>query len=391
MDHETIIAAIDRSGIRGNDYRAARLLLDRVSNQWTVYLDQETACWITGVQTWAAARRVLNRLKDVGLIALHTNSCAYVTFICRAPADHSRAESAREEAPEPSPETPDRAELARQRANSARGDEATRAGTARHRAPAGLNRAESARQRADSARPLIGLTNTGGLGGRDNPTQPSPEGGPGETGPEPAPSADDQARSYALLTDPDVGASDQLAAELALRYPFEQVRRQVFRYLRDLGEDKVHSVGVLRSRLQRRLPATITDRDRASDLWQRHSMPSDANPYQPAEYDDPEPEQPPAQPEPPAPEPGTPAAYWAELLVFEAAAARVGGNGHLLQGSTVVGYDAAANAFEVALADATRLDWARSKLSRSVGRTLSMITRRDAVVWFVAAATAEGD
>ncbi len=242
--------------------------------------------------------------------------------------------------------------------------------------------------RADSARPLIGLTNTGGLGGRDNPTQPALEGGPGETGPDPTPSAAEQERSYALLTDPDVGASDQLAAELALRYPFEQVRRQVFRYLRDFADDRVHSVGVLRSRLQRRLPATITDRDRASELWQRHSAPDDANPYQHADYDGPDEDQADPLPEPPRPEPGTPAAHWAELIAFETASGRVGGNGHLLSGSTVVGYDQDANAFQVALADATRLDWARSKLARSVERTLRVVTGRDAVVQFVAAVTA---
>lgn len=241
MDYATILDTIENSLLSAAEYRLARRLLDGVSNQWTVYLTREQACTLCGTETWAGARKMLNRLADAGIIQLHTNNCAYITFLDRAEMgtscsqnDAQRAETTRPELTEP-------------RQNDA---------------PARQNDAK----RAEMARPLIGRL--GRKVGRDTGTNlPTLEGGLGETAPEPA----DAARSAALLV--DVGLAEGLAIDLARRHPFEEIRRQVFQYARDLEKqhgNKPEGPGVIPGRLKRHHPAKIEESDLATPLWQRH-------------------------------------------------------------------------------------------------------------------------
>lgn len=82
----------------------------------------------------------------------------------------------------------------------------------------------------------------------------------------------------ALLTDPDVRLDAGTAADLAARYPFEEVRRQVFRLVRDLAAGKVKHPNAIKARLAKRFAATITEQDRASPLWARHATAEDQPP-----------------------------------------------------------------------------------------------------------------
>jgi hypothetical protein len=82
----------------------------------------------------------------------------------------------------------------------------------------------------------------------------------------------------ALLMDPDVGLDQTLAITLAQTYPFEQIRRQVFRLVRDRAAGKVKSPGAITARLARSFAATITEQDRASPLWARHATADDQPP-----------------------------------------------------------------------------------------------------------------
>lgn len=105
--------------------------------------------------------------------------------------------------------------------------------------------------------------------GKDDPTLPPYLEGSGEPT---APPTTEQARSLALLTDPDVGCSPAFAADLAASYSFEQILRQVMRAARELNQPKppIVSFGIIRSRLERRAAASILPADRETALWQRH-------------------------------------------------------------------------------------------------------------------------
>ena len=80
MNYPTILAAIERADLTCAEYRLARRLLDRCSNQWTVHLSSEEACEVCGVVSWPGAKKLLNKLKACGLIRVHTNNYAYIAF-----------------------------------------------------------------------------------------------------------------------------------------------------------------------------------------------------------------------------------------------------------------------------------------------------------------------
>lgn len=281
MDAQRLLNRIEELGITGKSYALARRLLDRASNQWTVFLSREEACELCEVTNWASARRSLNRLQDAGLIGLHTNMQAYVYFL------------------EPPDEAPDAAESARLRAPTAREEADDLTEARRNCAPARTNcadRALTARQRAVSAHSQgLGSTRDWDWEGISHPL-PDPvvlEGGAGETAPDvpevrdsaqkrrgtpaAAISPAEQARSVRLLTDPEVGLGEQVALQTAERFPFRELRRQVFRYLRDRDDGKARSPGCIpqRAAQPKRFPATITEADRLTALWQRHADEAD--------------------------------------------------------------------------------------------------------------------
>ena len=187
MDYARILQHIDDTDLTLREYRAARRLLDRASDQGTVYLDQQQTCDLFGTGTWGDARRILYALKTKGLITCTTNGAAYVKFLAEpAPA---RAETAQP-----------RAEIAHQCADSARP-------------------AAPYKELNTAIRQAIQIH-------ADCQPDSQPEEGLGETSRiDPA----EQARSQALLTDPAIGCDPRLAAALAAAHPFGEIRRQVFR------------------------------------------------------------------------------------------------------------------------------------------------------------------
>lgn len=275
MDYDSVLSHIETSDLTGVEYRTARRLLDRASNQWTVLLSREEACDVCGVSDWGAARKSLKRLEEKGVIAVHTNNLAYVRLFDRAPDASTRAETARQRA-----ETT-REDLTEPRQNCA---------PARRN---GANRVKTARQRAV----LDGLPRDQGSPrdweGGDLPSLPSPivlEGGAGETAESASGEAAsapkrrgtpvdpaDAVRSVGLLTDPEVGLSDHVAVQVAEKYTWEEVRRAVFRFVRDRRDGKANGPGCLPHRLAKpeRFPSTISGEDLESDLWQRHHTPEE--------------------------------------------------------------------------------------------------------------------
>lgn len=133
---------------------------------------------------------------------------------------------------------------------------------------------------------------TGKAGKEVVPTYlPAVEGVQGEPqAPTDAPLTDAE-RSIDLLTDPAVGCTVDFATKLAAKHPFAQIRLQVFQALRQMKEPetKVKGIGVIKHRLEINAPATVTDADRASALWQRHQTADEGEAerrrkYIPAEY-----------------------------------------------------------------------------------------------------------
>jgi hypothetical protein len=87
---------------------------------------------------------------------------------------------------------------------------------------------------------------------------------------------DDQRRTVALLTDPEVGMDEVTAMKLAQKYSFGFVRANAFAVLEDLRAGKVQKIYVLPSRLSRGGMPKITEMDRQSALWKRHADEGDA-------------------------------------------------------------------------------------------------------------------
>ena len=248
VDYVGILANIESADLSLREYRAARRMLDRVSDQGTLYLERDEACAIFGTGTWNDARRILGELRKAGVIECHTNNRAYVIFC--AESAHPRADSAQSEAP---------------------AEEGQCAESAHPRAETAHPRADSAHRYAESARANRQANRQANHTPLDS-LPSKPEEGLGET---PAPDEAQQARSRALLTDPDIRLDQELAKVLAAKYPFDEIRRQVFRLVRDLGTGKVKHPNAIKARLAKRFAATITDQDRASPLWARHATAAD--------------------------------------------------------------------------------------------------------------------
>ena len=95
-----------------------------------------------------------------------------------------------------------------------------------------------------------------------------------ETPSESAFSQEEQERTFALLTDPEVGIHPPVASGMAQKHAFEWIRRQVFAWRRDIRRGKMHHTGALVYRINNDFYAReLTTEDKQSDLYQRHADP----------------------------------------------------------------------------------------------------------------------
>lgn len=80
-----------------------------------------------------------------------------------------------------------------------------------------------------------------------------------------------QQRAFALLTDGEIGLDAGTAATLATRHTWEELRGQVFRFVRDRAAGTVRSPAIIATRLKRAYPpGPVLAEDRTTDLWRRH-------------------------------------------------------------------------------------------------------------------------
>ena len=216
---------------------------------------------ICGVRNRGSVWKYLGALKAANIIHYSTNERVDVSFEAWRTRRNERVD-----APKP----------ARGRANSDTADHEARAETGastrqfEHDEDATcrnwrVHALKLARGRASLDTPI------GWLVGID-PTTPSDESldQPNQK-PVSAADEDEQARNLALLTDPEVGLGQQQAERLAAQHRFDWLLRQVFAWREDMASGRVTTPGALVSRLDRAFaPGDLTERDRASPLYQRH-------------------------------------------------------------------------------------------------------------------------
>ena len=261
-----ILAAIRAANLPAPVYRTAREILDRTGSNGYARLTYDEALAIVQTEKPETLRGHLAQLQRAGLLTYRRNAAVHVMWHPQtARVDIHGA----------------RLDIQNAREDCADGE----SGSSNLYTQA--NNLYTQPRAARGVRTLpVGKVTTGTTGkvGISLPTYlPVVEGVQGET-------LTDQERSLALLTDPAVGVTGELLKIVAL-YPFEQIRLQVFQALRQMAEKRVKSIGVIRHRLEVSAAATVTDADRASDLWLRHETEDEAHAerrrkYCPPEYAD---------------------------------------------------------------------------------------------------------
>ena len=89
-------------------------------------------------------------------------------------------------------------------------------------------------------------------------------------------SQEEQARTFALLTDPEVGIHKHVARGMAQEHSFEWIRRQIFAWREDIRNGKMHNTGALVHRINNEFYAReLTTEDQHSALYRRHPGPFD--------------------------------------------------------------------------------------------------------------------
>lgn len=85
------------------------------------------------------------------------------------------------------------------------------------------------------------------------------------------PDTEEQTRSVVLLTDPEIGLSEEMARGLAASHQFDWLERHAYAYLRDLATGRAQGTGALVNRIRQGWRSgELTDEDRTSELYARH-------------------------------------------------------------------------------------------------------------------------
>lgn len=232
---------------------ALRLLRIAHPENGHVAISKQEACELAGGIVWGSLQRQLGQLAKAHLIHYSTNGdglvyCTFKAFVLHANAKNSTSNVEQIDVADQEREAPARLDRRLNAKNSTSNVD-------------GIDATSHAR-----ALDLDLDLNTGKkVGRKDLPTY-LPSGGAGDGGPDP----DEQARSVALLTDPDVGMWEQTARQLAARYPFENILRHVMHWAYQFGQGDVTSAMVLEARLARAQGPPIGPGARASPLYRRH-------------------------------------------------------------------------------------------------------------------------
>lgn len=270
-EFEAAWAVIESADISAQEYRAAiRMLKIARDNNGHFWLSREDACELCGV-SWPSVCRMLRNLTAAGVLRHHTNNMAYIIFTQWAAP---RTACASENMPCFSTRT-----AGFEDDDDAQGDEQPdgpeNMGRASENMPCAQNTPD-ARGKTWGARPKVGR-----IGGIYSPTPneetylptlPRPDEPPTHdpTPPEEQPLPEEQRRNYELLTDPEVGIDKRSARRFASTWHWPALLAVVCKWRRDADDGQVEGNGALHYRLRQGYGATLTPRDRASPLYQRH-------------------------------------------------------------------------------------------------------------------------
>jgi len=261
-DLAAVVCAIDAADLTATAYRTAVRLALRADDDRQLSLSHDELLELVGTQSAGTARSHLISLQNAGLIWYRRAATVQVVF-----AQRSERALSDQNARSAITSTDTQRALSDQNARSAiilqRGRDAERALSDQNARSTIKARAERS-ERALSARPIT--TNNihvgrevGRYSNKNLPTY--------------LPANPEQARTYRLLTDAEVGMDEPTAAKLSGEYVFEQVLANVMAVLAEIksgGAGAPRTIYVLPQRLLRRGTPRLTDADRASELYRRH-------------------------------------------------------------------------------------------------------------------------
>lgn len=242
-DLAAVVCAIDAADLTATAYRTAVRLALRADDDRQLSLSHGELLELVGTQSDGTARSHLISLQSAGLIWYRRAATVQVVFVQRS----ERALSDQN---------------ARSAIISQHGRDAERALSDQDARSAIRTRAERSK-RALSAQSIttnnIHSREVGRYGNKNLPTY--------------LPANPEQAKTYRLLTDTEVGMDEPTAAKLSQQYLFEVVLANVMAVLAEIksgGAGSARSVYVLPQRLKRGGRPPLTDADRASELYRRH-------------------------------------------------------------------------------------------------------------------------
>lgn len=256
------ITAIESADLPAPQYRTA-IRLAQLCADGPVALSYDDALQICGTDSDHTVRGHLAGLHRAGLINYKRNHAVHVWWTAGEESDRPARESRVQRAPIDDNLIATRADRAPGDHEDADDDERRAVDDQIARTAIKSRAGRANRALDDQPKGYPRQSTTGRQAGY--PGLPEPSGSARG-----APSAAEQSRTVALLTDDEVGIDGELARRIAAEFPFEQVLRQVFRLRHDMAQGKVRSPGALLTRLREGYGARITDADKRSGLYQRH-------------------------------------------------------------------------------------------------------------------------
>jgi hypothetical protein len=275
-----IVNRIEDAELDAATYRTARRLLDRAdAATGALRLTHEELRTLAGTDADATARRHLIKLQGLGIIAYRRNSVVDVWFAdwlsdnvingdheC-APVrdgDHHMINVITTRSPSRTGDQPE----VRDGDHQARRLITTRAPVR------SLPHTHASAYGFSSLVSSLPTPNERELTNEPEPPEP-------QNDPEPPPLAipeEEQQRSLALLTDPDVGLDRRTAVQFAAQYEFSYLLTHVCVWRRELDGGKVRGNGALRTRIRKGFGGALSKTDRASPLFVRHATADEREP-----------------------------------------------------------------------------------------------------------------
>jgi len=261
-DLAAVVCAIDAADLTATAYRTAVRLALRADDDRQLSLSHGELLELVGTQSDGTARSHLISLQNAGLIWYRRAATVQIVFVQRSERALSD-QNARSAITSAGTQRALSDQNARSAIISQHGRVDERALSDQDARSAIRTRAQrSKRALSDQSITTNNIDIGRGVGRYSNNNLPTY-----------LPANPEQAKTYRLLTDTEVGMDEPTAAKLSQQYIFEQVLANVMAVLAEIksgGAGSARSVYVLPQRLKRGGQPRLTDADRASELYRRH-------------------------------------------------------------------------------------------------------------------------